>query len=1652
MCRLGVFSKCTLNYFCIDKNTLNQQNMQKAITILFGVLAFFTTKMGYTQSTPTLAADIVIGATGSAPDHLVDFNGKLYFSADDASFDRELWVWDGENAYPIDNIYAGGSSLPTDMFVYQDKLYFKASNEVSFGELWVYDGIVGPTMIDNLYPGALPSNPSSFVIFNDTLYFSANDSTHGTELFKYGGSGTPTLVADIATGTTGSSPTHLCVFNDTLYFAADDGINGNELWKYTGVGVPSLVADIRSGGNSSSPTVLTVFNDKLCFVADNGTSGAELWEYDGMAAPSLVEDINSGSSSAFPLTAHLVVFQNKLYFNPDDGLNGQELWEYDGTNTPTMVHDIRPGFGNSAFPEEFVSYLDTLYFRANDGVNGAEIWKYDGTNTPEMLIDLASGSNASFMISPVIAQNKLFFSADDATVGQELWYIDNFCGSYKNLNIQACNEYTSPSGKIWDSSGVYLDTIDIAGLCDTFFTITLTIPTDTTILENITEVSCGAYTSPSGKTYPTTGIYIDSVPFSFGPCDSIIYTIDLTVNTPNIDGLVLQDSSTFKDVKNGAVAHGDVNNDGHLDVLLTGEDTAGKIVAYIYLNDGNGDFTELVDTSFQGTVQGSASLIDYDKDGFDDVFISGDTINATGFSFAGLYQNNGDSTFTQVTSAPFDNLTGGKHTFTDVDTNGFQDLIIASSSGIDLYLNTSGSFSATPNTISNSFSRSNYLLVGDLNGDTLPDLIAGRADFLSAIPELYLNDGNGNFTLEPNPFDILALGNMVLMDVGSDGDLDVVSIGINGFNPISYTSMIYTNDGLGNFSRSDSTSIHGLVGGAMTPKDVDNDGDQDLLLVGTTDLTTAEARLYLQFGNGQFDIVTDLPMEGNILNAATFFDRNQDGTEDLFVIGSDQYYSGVVSEDSTKPISTLFDNKGCYAACVTEGEINITQCDPYTMQGNGQELTSSGIYFDVLKDGNAVGCDSIIRVNYTRLETTMGNITRVACDSFIAPSGKVIYESGTHLDTLADANYLGCDSIINISLNVSQGNKTTVVSYLELNSSNLSASVDFDFLGTEFADFDNDDNLDILFYGDNKTTGKNLILYRNIGNGNFSSLGQIGATFITAIRSVEVADMVDEDDKPDILIAGYDSLNQLRVELFKNIGGTPVQFTKIESHGIEGMYSGFFSVSTYFTGFVDADARLDVFVIGTNNVKIYKNMGGGVFSEFTSHGIPPTMGYYNTSTMGDIDNDGDADILISGVFPDYKTKLYINDGSGAYTEDITVDFNDTRNGSIHIVNTDEDLFPEVLISQGEQELLSLSTEAPIETRVTLYKNNGNGSFTPNDLLNGHSITPGPVVIDDMNGDNRPDILLQHQPLHQRDRIHIFMNDGIGNFEFEQIIANTAHSVSGIALGDIDNDGSAEIFYKETSSEITQPKLLQRNVEEFSGTCIAPTGCGEYISPSGKKYTASGVYQDTLPATGGGDSLITVNLLIDSLAAYFTIEDDPNQELAAIIVNRAKGKNKTYLWDFGDNNTTTAKIPGNHTYATAGTYNICLTVSNSNCDSTYCEEITVGSGKIGSSLTIGFADSTEGSDDPSVGIETPAAGGQELSFNLFPNPTTDVLNIINNNGGQFDIVVKDISGREVLRVFNQEQSTSLDMSMIKPGLYMVEVWSDGKKAYYKVMKD
>ncbi len=124
-------------------------------------------------------------------------------------------------------------------------------------------------------------------------------------------------------------------------------------------------------------------------------------------------------------------------------------------------------------------------------------------------------------------------------------------------------------------------------------------------------------------------------------------------------------------VEAGSVAWGDYNNDGYLDILLTGYSSTFGDISRIYRNNGNGTFTDL-NAGLPGVEESSAVWGDYDNDGYLDILL-------TGYSGSGpiskIYRNNGNGTFTELTTTSLPGVYYGSVAWADYDNDGRLDIL-----------------------------------------------------------------------------------------------------------------------------------------------------------------------------------------------------------------------------------------------------------------------------------------------------------------------------------------------------------------------------------------------------------------------------------------------------------------------------------------------------------------------------------------------------------------------------------------------------------------------------------------------------------------------------------------------------------------------------------------------------------------------------------------------------------------------------------------------------------------------------------------------------------------------------------------------------------------------------------------------------------------
>jgi hypothetical protein len=189
----------------------------------------------------------------------------------------------------------------------------------------------------------------------------------------------------------------------------------------------------------------------------------------------------------------------------------------------------------------------------------------------------------------------------------------------------------------------------------------------------------------------------------------------------------------------------------------------------------------------------------------------------------------------------------------------------------------------------------------------------------------------------------------------------------------------------------------------------------------------------------------------------------------------------------------------------------------------------------------------------------------------------------------------------------------------------------------DWGDFDNDGDLDLLILGDSGAGAVTKIFRNDSG-----SFADINAGFAGLMSGA--ADWVDynNDGLCDVAIAGYNDALEAEFFLYKNLGFG--QFTYAFT-GIEGFATGDMDWGDYDND-GDADLVMSGKATGCGAVVagIYRNDGSDLFYKM-SYTI--LLAIRCSVQWADFENDGDLDFLLAGMdYGEYPhTILYRNDGS-----------------------------------------------------------------------------------------------------------------------------------------------------------------------------------------------------------------------------------------------------------------------------------------------------------------------------------------------------------------------------------------------------------------------
>ncbi|PKP49428.1 MAG: hypothetical protein CVT94_05005 [Bacteroidetes bacterium HGW-Bacteroidetes-11] len=327
-----------------------------------------------------------------------------------------------------------------------------------------------------------------------------------------------------------------------------------------------------------------------------------------------------------------------------------------------------------------------------------------------------------------------------------------------------------------------------------------------------------------------------------------------------------------------------------------------------------------------------------------------------------------------------------------------------------------------------------------------------------------------------------------------------------------------------------------------------------------------------------------------------------------------------------------------------------------------------------------------------------------------------------------------------------------------------------------FADFNNDNNLDLFIAGQDGNYNPFARIYLN-ENGSFVAT----ESGISGLENCAAAAAdYDLDGLIDIVITGAD-FDGNKTVLYKNAGNgqflaMPVSFYAAGAGG------------DLAWGDYNNDGFPDLVISGNWNTMLYTNNGDGTFSAANAGLIgmnSPSLAW------GDCDNDGDLDLLMVGDAGSVgETYIYLND-NGIFNR-LEVPVEGAVGGDAQWGDFDND---------GNIDILITGKDASLTPVSYVYRNNGDNTFSfANAGLVGTALGPANWI--DFDNDGDLDIMLSGQNAGCGNAsTRLYANNGVGDFsEFPAGLAYVERAAS--AWGDYDNDGDYDLVLTGISGSHT----------------------------------------------------------------------------------------------------------------------------------------------------------------------------------------------------------------------------------------------------------
>lgn len=284
------------------------------------------------------------------------------------------------------------------------------------------------------------------------------------------------------------------------------------------------------------------------------------------------------------------------------------------------------------------------------------------------------------------------------------------------------------------------------------------------------------------------------------------------------------------------------------------------------------------------------------------------------------------------------------------------------------------------------------------------------------------------------------------------------------------------------------------------------------------------------------------------------------------------------------------------------------------------------------------------------------------------------------------------------------------------------------------ADFNGDGHLDVVVVSEDDQVNE---LYLNRGDGSFADAGE--RLPVTGVSNAVLVLDADRDGDPDLLIGNNGQNVLLLNDGAANFSDATAERLPRREDVTQGLASGD----------LDGDGHLDLVLGNEDDNRILLNNGSGVFRDAAPGMLPLGEAPEETRelALGDVDGDGDLDILFANVEAfvagaDRRNRLLLNNGQARFSDassQLPEDADRSFTGSLFDMDHDGDLD----IITGNVNGPSFDGDTPFR----VYVNDGKGNFSsdPGHILPATASGQGfDIEFADFDGDGNADVYLANR--------------------------------------------------------------------------------------------------------------------------------------------------------------------------------------------------------------------------------------------------------------------------------------------------------------------